>query len=118
MRLIAAILFAAGVTAAAMPAAALDESRVSNAKYIEAARCQGFAQAGMLGAVDTSSLDAFVREQAGARDARTERTARAARRQAQRVDGDMASTAARGAQMCAAWLNPAQVARGSGAAAR
>ena len=117
MRLIAAVLFAASVTAA-MPAAALDEARASNAKYVEAARCQGLAQAGVLGAVDTSSLDAFVREQAGARDARTERTARAARRQAQRVDGDMASSAARGAQMCAAWLNPAQVARGSGAAAR
>ena len=118
MRLITAVLFAAGLTAAAMPAAASDRERVSNAKYIEATRCQGLAQAGVLGAVDTSSLDAFVREQAGARDARTERTARAARRQAQRIDGDMALTASRGAQTCAAWLNPAQVARGSGAAAR
>ena len=118
MRIITAVLFAACTTAAAMPAAASGEGRVSNAKYVEAVRCQGLAHAGVLGSVNTTALDLFVREQAGARDARTERTARAARRDAQRTDGDMSATAARASQTCAAWLSPARVARGSAASAR
>jgi hypothetical protein len=115
--IVTTVLFAAGLTAA-LPAAAVENGRVSNAKYVEAVRCQGLAKAGVLGAVDTSAIDAFVRDQAGARDMKTERSARAARRDAQRVDGDMSALAARASQTCAAWLSPASLARGGGSAAR
>ena len=114
MRLITTVLFAAGL-AAAMPAAASDYERASNTDYIAAMRCQGVARAGVLADLDAKSLDTFIRKQAAVRDSRTERKARAARREAQALDG---AQIAQASQICAAWLPSSQMARGDGAARR
>ena len=111
MRLITAAFFAASLAAAAMPAAAKD--RLSDANYLKAARCQGLAHAAVLGASDTSGIDAFVNAQSEGRDARLRNQARTIRADAQneaKAEAKRARLSAELSGRCAAYTGTTQVA--------
>ena len=111
MRLITAAFFAASLVAAAMPAAA--KERVSDAAYLKAARCQGLAHAAVLGASDTTGIDAFVSAQGEGRDARLRNQARTIRADAQAEAKSEAKRARLSAELsnrCAAYTGTTQVA--------
>ena len=81
---IAAIAFATVCLAAAGAAAA--SQRVTDVDYLRAARCKGLASG--LGSVDTSRLDAFLKDQGRTRDASIYERSDAEMRKGRREAGD------------------------------
>jgi hypothetical protein len=100
---------------------AVASDRLSEAAYLKAARCQGLAHAASLGAVDTSGIDAMMREQGKGRDPRVRNQATELRNEARR-GAESATNKARLLNerdtRCAAWLAPRTVADAGVAAAR
>ena len=110
----------AALAGAAVATTALAEPRVSEAAYLKAARCQGLAHAGSLGAVDTSGIDSFMKVQGEGRDPRVRNQARTIRSDA--TEGaEAANNKARLIQerdaRCSAWLKSNTAVANSGAAA-
>ena len=114
-RLSAVVVSAAAVTSA------LAGDRLSEAAYLKAARCQGLAHAASLGAVDTTGIDALVREQGEGRDVRVRNQARALRADATKT-AESAVNKQRLIQerdtRCAAWVKTQTVAASGATAAR
>ncbi|WP_066683931.1 hypothetical protein [Caulobacter sp. CCH9-E1] len=81
------------VTAAAFAAfAGVAQAGVSNLNYLEAARCRGLAASENLGKLDTTTLDAFLRDEGAARDLAVRTSAinkmQAALKEANAADGE------------------------------
>ena len=101
---IAAIAFATVCLAAAGAAAA--SQRVTDVDYLRAARCKGLASG--LGSVDTSRLDAFLKDQGRTRDASIYERSDAEMRKGRREAGDAEAKGRLNAELngpCLAYLN-------------
>ena len=109
------------LVSAAAATTALAGDRLSEAAYLKAARCHGLAHAASLGAVDTTAIDALMREQGEERDPRVRNQARALRTDAQET-AERAVNKGRLIQerntRCAAWVTSQEMAASGGAAAR
>ena len=95
--------------------------RLSEAAYLKAARCQGLAHAASLGPVDTSAIDAVMREQAKGRDPRVRNQATELRNEARRGAENATSKAKLMNERdtrCAAWVTSRTIADSGAAAAR
>ena len=107
--------------AAAAASTALAGDRLSDAAYLKAARCQGLAHAASLGAVDTTGIDALMREQGADRhvslrnEAKTIRADTTARAQ---KSGDKARLINERDTRCSAWVQSTAMAASGSAAAR
>jgi hypothetical protein len=62
------IIIAAVVAASAMTGVA-QAAELSNLQFLQAARCRGLASSEGLGKLDTANIDAFLRQEGGAREA-------------------------------------------------
>ena len=109
------------VAAASAAGTALAADRLSEAAYLKAARCQGLAHAASLGAVDTSGIDVFMREQGEGRDARVRNQAKTIRAET-KESAEAANNKTRFKQerdtRCAAWVQTTAMASSGSAAAR
>ena len=95
--------------------------RMSEAAYLKAARCHGLAHAASLGSVDTTAIDAVMREQGKGRDPRVRNQAVELRNEARRGAESATNKAKLMSERdtrCAAWLTSRTVADSGASAAR
>ena len=97
----AVALFAAGAAQAA--------TGVSNLQFLEAARCRGLAASETLGKVDTSAIDAFLRQEGSSRELPVRASASkkivGAQKEADKAEGDKkAKLLAERDGVCAVWI--------------
>ena len=98
------------VTAVAFAAfAGVAQAGVSNLNYLEAARCRGLAASENLGKLDTTALDAFLRDEGSARDLAVRTSAinrmQSALKEANAADGEKkAKLLAQREGACAAYI--------------
>ena len=119
MKTIVRVLAVAAAAAAASTALAGD--RLSEAAYLKAAHCQGLAHAASLGAVDTTGIDALMREQGEGRDVRVRNQAKAIRAETTAA-AESAKNKARLVNerdtRCSAWVQSTAMAASGSSAAR
>ena len=99
--------------AVASLASAAHAGSTTNLQFLEAARCRGLAGSENLGKLDTASLDAFLRNEAGTRDPAALNSAqnkmKAAAKEADGADGEKkAKLLAERNGACAAYLGGAE----------
>lgn len=107
------IIVASALTAMLAAGSASAASKMSDLQYLEAARCRGLAASEGLGKIDTSKIDAAIREQSGKATLAANRSAQR-KLAAAKAEGDSAQGAekekllAERASVCVAYIGGPQ----------